>query len=65
VSKVEALPQTPPKAGLWNPLLKQGRSRGGPPLMGLGRARPYFVTVTPFQNATRPAISAAAAFGSG
>ena len=39
-SKVEAPPQTPPKARLWNPLLKQGRSRGGSPLAGLGGAQP-------------------------
>ena len=43
--KVEAPPQTPPKARLWNPLLKSSRSRGGSPLAGprlqaMGRAQP-------------------------
>ena len=39
-SKVEALPQTPPKASLWNPILKSRVSKGLGPLAGSGRARP-------------------------
>ncbi len=46
-SKVEALPQTPPKARLWNPLLKKSRSRGGSPLAGLGRAQPSLLPGSP------------------
>ncbi len=39
-SKVEALPQTPPKAGLWNPFLKKAGPGGASPLAGLGGAQP-------------------------
>ncbi len=46
-SKVEALPQTPPKASLWNPILKRSRSRGGAPLAGLGRAQSFLPSATP------------------
>ena len=38
--KVEALPQTPPKASLWNPILKSRVPKGLGPLAGSGRARP-------------------------
>ncbi len=39
-SKVEALPQTPPKASLWNPVLKSRASKGLRPMAGLGGAQP-------------------------
>ncbi len=45
-SKVEALPQTPPKASLWNPVLKSRVSKGLGPLAGPGRARPSFLAAS-------------------
>ncbi len=41
-SKVEALPQTPPKARLWNPSLKKAGPGGASPLAGLGGAAQRF-----------------------
>ncbi len=51
-SKVEAPPssigpQTPPKASLWNPLLKKAGPGGASPLAGLGRAQPCLLAGQP------------------